>query len=309
MAQILYHRTSCITFTISVCQKDMASSRPAKPKEDLSLESDEYLQHVCDLCLEDDQQLESTAFCTICQQYLCAPCHKSHGRVNATKHHTLLTGKDMPAKDEKQNLRPICKQHPDKVLEYFCKEHKIACCSSCQILNHRFCRNLLKFADVDKRRNFREEDKQNLEGMKRLLDEFSRLETVHTVQISDLQTQEDGLIQKVRDTRRRLDHHIDALEAEIISNIKKGNQHAAKELEKQISHISCIQDGLKTQITESENNLKRPSKDQTIVTAFVTESEVKKYADLIKEIHSGSNEFDITFHVSKELESFPTKLK
>lgn len=60
--------------------------------------SDHITKELCDLCLEDNDQVKANAFCSDCVQYLCESCDKVHRRGATTKQHKTLKGKDLPSK-------------------------------------------------------------------------------------------------------------------------------------------------------------------------------------------------------------------
>ena len=56
------------------------------------LGSDETYLHVCDICSEDDRNVEAVSLCSICDQYFCATCKTMHGRSNATRTRSCYSG-------------------------------------------------------------------------------------------------------------------------------------------------------------------------------------------------------------------------
>ena len=271
-------------------------------------ESDEYLQHVCDLCLEDEQCVEATAFCIICLQYLCNTCHKSHSRIQTTKQHKLLIGKDMPEKELGAHVKPKCKQHLDKILEYFCKDHKTPCCSTCQRLNHRNCKRLIKFADLDRQRNFRNECKQKLSSMQYLLGELQRLEHIHDVQISGIEAQKDNLIKAVKKTRKKVDQHLDKIEADIECTIRSRMEDGTTVVDKRRGDVRSVLEELSTQIKDFQDVFNTMSSDQEVMMAVQMESEIQKYSTIINEIHANSSKFEIKLITSKEINEISTHI-
>lgn len=276
----------------------------AEAERHTQFESDEYPQRVCDLCLQDEQHVEATAFCTVCLQCLCNTCHKSHSRIQTTKQHKLLIGKDMPEKELGAHVKPKCKQHLDKILEYFCKDHKALCCSTCQMLNHRNCKKVINFADLDRNRNFRNECKQKFSNMQYLLGELQRLEHIHDVQISGIEAEKDNLIKAVKKTRKKADQHLDKIEADIVYAIRSRMKDGSTVVIKRREIFHSVLEELSAQIKDFQDVFSAMSSDQEMMMAVQMESEIQKYSTIINEMHANSSKFEIKLNISKEINDF-----
>ncbi|WAQ99688.1 TIF1A-like protein [Mya arenaria] len=98
----------------------------------------------CDLCVQDNNNIQAVAFCKNCTEFFCDTCARFHLRQALAKTHTVLRGKDLPKDSSlikrKQILVDYCeKGHTDELLKYFCKNCNTLACSMCILNAHKEC--------------------------------------------------------------------------------------------------------------------------------------------------------------------------
>lgn len=118
----------------------MASLDGSRASESLS--SDEQFQLDCDVCKEDGQAREANSYCSECIEYYCASCVLSHKRMKASKHHSILTGSNIPkTAPARQTYLSVmyCSCRHARLVEFFCEDHNDVYCSDCCLISHRNC--------------------------------------------------------------------------------------------------------------------------------------------------------------------------
>ena len=275
------------------------------PPEALSIStihgSDEVQDRTCDLCIQDNQEKEANAFCTVCMEYLCKDCHKVHSRAKTFKTHKVLTGKDMP---DFRRSKPIhaakCDKHPDSDLNIFCHDHRTVCCAKCKVLEHRSCGKTEKISELSDKQN-KDDNSLKLESLKVILNEFIRIQAVSDTLKSDLESQSSDIINTIKRERKELDKALDRLESDMIAKVDKEFERNEAELERHNNDINCFVDELKKQTAEHEDKLKTESDEQVIVTSLVMESEIQKYNLEVHQFYSSFYKTDITFSLDARL--------
>ncbi|XP_045174686.2 uncharacterized protein LOC123535981 [Mercenaria mercenaria] len=115
---------------------DFQSSVSKGPAEDLNQE--------CDPCLSDGQHEDAHGNCVDCKEYLCKNCLKFHQKTKALNHHQLLNidnmGEQKSPSTTSQACPEKCTRHADKVIQFFCREHKELGCHVCMTIDHRTCK-------------------------------------------------------------------------------------------------------------------------------------------------------------------------
>ncbi|XP_048253344.1 E3 ubiquitin-protein ligase TRIM56-like [Haliotis rufescens] len=100
----------------------------------------------CNLCDEDGETTPANAWCVECNVSLCDGCLKAHRRIPATRHHVVSDlSRDVKVKKRR---KPMCKEHPDQRMQFYCKDCKKLQCQSCCILYHRKCESIVSLESV-----------------------------------------------------------------------------------------------------------------------------------------------------------------
>jgi len=91
----------------------------------------------CDECLEP---VSAALFCTECKSLLCDAHITAHRKARTTHAHTLVaTSERSNSASSSGSAKARCAVHGDQWISFFCKEHDVAVCDRCGILNHKQC--------------------------------------------------------------------------------------------------------------------------------------------------------------------------
>jgi len=84
--------------------------------------------------------VSAALFCTDCKSLLCDAHVTLHRKSRATHAHTLLATSERSSPAFSSGvLKARCAVHGDQWISFFCKEHDVAVCDRCGILNHNRC--------------------------------------------------------------------------------------------------------------------------------------------------------------------------
>jgi hypothetical protein len=99
--------------------------------------SDADFVYTCSPCGDENVTEEAVKYCPACEEYLCSTCLRHHGRLKATRSHTVQDC-DASTKESTVTMVTKCRYHPDRDIEMYCGEHDMAYCTKCIATNHRF---------------------------------------------------------------------------------------------------------------------------------------------------------------------------
>jgi hypothetical protein len=99
--------------------------------------SDADFEYTCSPCGEDVVREEAVKYCPVCEEHLCTSCTRHHGRLKATRSHTLVNC-DASTKGTAATIVTKCRNHPGRDIEMYCGAHDMVYCMKCIIENHRF---------------------------------------------------------------------------------------------------------------------------------------------------------------------------
>ena len=103
--------------------------------------SDALTDPYCDLCFEiKGLNIGVSGFCRECVQFLCTDCHAVHAKLQASRHHDVVQGEDMPkSQADKPPRFDFCDVHPKQLKDEFCCDHRSLLCTMCASIEHKGC--------------------------------------------------------------------------------------------------------------------------------------------------------------------------
>ena len=96
---------------------------------------------MCGPCCRMGKLASAVKFCTDCEDSLCTDCVHTHKVIKALASHHLII--EEAQTDEAFNIKRMCSEHPDMVLEFHCPKHDRLCCRTCSVNTHRRCGKML----------------------------------------------------------------------------------------------------------------------------------------------------------------------
>ncbi|XP_060591116.1 uncharacterized protein LOC132746067 isoform X2 [Ruditapes philippinarum] len=199
--------------------------------------SDADFENTCSPCGEDDVREEAVKYCPVCEEYLCTSCSRHHGRLKATRSHTLVNC-DASTKGTAVTMVTKCRYHPDRDIEMYCGAHDMVFCNKCIIDNHRSCNGVSYVEDVSSHQI------QEIERLKtdmktiqeRLDDTDQKLQT----NISSVEKQRNEIISRIEGIEREFVEHIRKLKHKALEALNSDFTLAKEEIETNVSQISKV---------------------------------------------------------------------
>ncbi|XP_066270894.1 E3 ubiquitin-protein ligase TRIM45-like [Branchiostoma lanceolatum] len=150
-----------------------------------SLVSKEDDNFHCDVCEEE----EASGGCEICEEFLCDECSRAHRRAKRTREHEVIGVAELKEKrlakmsSIKSKSLPICPNHDDEKLKFFCESCLRPICRGCTVLQHRdhkygYLANVVG--------DFRVKIKDTLEAAKPKIDEYRDVASVLAMKQAEL---------------------------------------------------------------------------------------------------------------------------
>ena len=91
-------------------------------------------------CSDCDENNIASAYCFVCQNFLCTACFEAHQRLKITRGHRSVVIEKLQAPDVQEFInRPIMcsmQYHENQPLEFYCFECKIPICLKCSVVSH-----------------------------------------------------------------------------------------------------------------------------------------------------------------------------
>ncbi|KAL3890453.1 hypothetical protein ACJMK2_002735 [Sinanodonta woodiana] len=205
-------------FTENKPTSEWASSFPVDTVIQCIIPTKSKVDRVCDACSSDGSSVTATGFCVVCEEAMCDDCAKFHSKQKMSKAHSILTMAELLSNP--QNLMKLaegftCLDHEDEKLNFYCNDHKIACCGICYFDRHNTCFKVRKLKE-DLPSLLREtKTSEIIEELKKLQTHLKTFINVKESNIRDLESQVNGLTDQIREVRTKINTALDELEMKV----------------------------------------------------------------------------------------------
>ena len=200
-------------------------------REDLAVKTDNTdnelgLKDECDSCKVFGISTKASKLCADCFQLFCVPCSvgRHSWKLYGTYDHKV---KDIDETNKSvikglTSLRDFsrCEEHSDNNLNFFCKDDEIACCSTCAIVYHRQCDNVV---EIDDNRS-EQVAMAEIESMKVLIDKITefakKVVEIKKTGIANTKQQIENIKDTLQDVRRKVNQTLELLEETVTQKTK-----------------------------------------------------------------------------------------
>ena len=193
----------------------------------------EGTQHdfICASCHRQGKSSKPTMFCFNCLEKLCEVCMAArHTYLPIKDHKYINVGEAFGANGEEELLQILtenvsCNYHPDKPIEFLCKDDEEFCCSRCIVVKHRKCSHVLEVDLLVKQEQYIKDDKEHVKEMIFRLESYAN-DSMKTMKASleGNKIQVDAVDNCLQGIRQNLNKLLDALE----NNCQDQSKAAAK---------------------------------------------------------------------------------
>ncbi|KAK3604068.1 hypothetical protein CHS0354_007178 [Potamilus streckersoni] len=199
------------------------------------------VDRVCEACISEGISVTAEGFCAVCQEAMCGDCLKVHKKQKVSKNHTIITMEEVSSNP--QNIMKIaegftCSEHDSEYVQFYCRDHNVACCATCSFRKHKTCSIVI---------DFKKDLPSLLQKIKpeNVVDELEKVEThlksymeLNESCINGIELQVKGFSDQVQQIRRKINVALDELE----TLIKTEGTRICKEqvIKKQEENYHCL---------------------------------------------------------------------
>ena len=198
-------------------------------REDLAVKTDNTdnelgLKDECDSCKVFGISTKASKLCADCFQLFCVHCSVGRHSAKLFENHKVkdLDETNKSAIKDLRSLRDFsrCEEHSDNNLNFFCKDDEVACCSTCAIVYHRQCDNVVEINDNRSEQVARTE----IESMKALIDKITefaqKVVEIKKTGLANTKQQIENIKDTLQDVRRKVNQTLELLEETVTEKTK-----------------------------------------------------------------------------------------
>lgn len=157
---------------------------------------------LCTICKLKGKHTSATRYCIQCKRKLCIECESTHDIFEHLKSHKIVRTDDTAKINDFPADLDHCATH-GKPIEFYCvDEHKL-CCSSCAIIKHRKCHDVVEISDIAEKNNT-EKEKSLLKRMNELVMKSNNIDYFFDKKEKELDKQLDEIDKNMKNEEERI---------------------------------------------------------------------------------------------------------
>ncbi|KAH3717480.1 hypothetical protein DPMN_060270 [Dreissena polymorpha] len=267
--------------------------------------SDHVIEYCCSSCEEDAISQEAAYYCKLCSKFYCCQCVKFHGKL-FKKHETY--GQDesdqWPVSKVTQDVLEKCREHKDEHFKFYCEDHRLLCCNSCVVFNHRKCASVINI-DQSHEEEITEDLQQLQVEIETMLEQLKQLQDDQEINITVLLESYNKSLQEIKNTRYTINSILNKLENDTVQKLDGVLNSLNTSLRKDVEHTKRLSSNLRD-LGKAIQEMMTKGKELSFIAyknCMVSVCEGKKY------IHDNSRikEIKISFQTNTSIDRFLSK--
>ncbi|KAL3887967.1 hypothetical protein ACJMK2_000352 [Sinanodonta woodiana] len=259
----------------------------------------------CDSCHSAGRLRSAQDFCVECEEGMCETCSEVHRNLKMTRNHVIFSMEEVASNPH--NVMKIakgfsCPEHDGEDIDFYCKDHKMACCSKCCIVSHRNCACV---SDLSKELPdlLQEMNPDSIiEQMKKLESHLKSFTEVNESSVSRLESQVNNLTNQIRDVRKKINDVLDEIERKVKmdGHIIYKEDTIRKQEEKQ--HCQSLINSIRNSHSLLETVRKYGTVTQVFLMTEKMKSQLVSYLDQIQERYTKTETTTILLEMNPKVQ-------
>ncbi|KAL3888705.1 hypothetical protein ACJMK2_001068 [Sinanodonta woodiana] len=250
--------------------------------------------YICQACKTEGVSITAEGFCVVCKEALCGNCINVHNKQKLLKNHNILPMDEISGNLQnviKYVTRFTCSDHNGNEVQFYCHDHKIACCGSCTFLHHKTCYKVVDLQTESSRTMQTANAVEIIQKLKNIEGHIKKFIGMNESSIRKLEANVQGFSDQIRELKRKINADLDALEEKVKNEGKRLiNEHM---IVKQENNHRCL--SLLHAVRNSCFNFEIVNEFGTDVQKFLTAEKVTSHLEAYyKQVREKYERIDLT---------------
>ncbi|XP_053387873.1 uncharacterized protein LOC123542058 [Mercenaria mercenaria] len=255
----------------------------------------------CVLCEKEGRHVEAVKFCDECSVYMCISCIKYHNRFPLNARHKLLDQSQFITISKSSLTR--CINHPGELINIFCGDHGVVCCSVCKTVQHSTCKNMQNLADAAKGIHRSYEYQRTKNVTQTLLSDVCKSLSDRKTNVYRVAKEREQAEQIIADFRKKANTYFDKLERNSLDELKLRENRIVSSLDQETAFLKNVKskaEDIIKQMKVSERN----NECELFVLVKMGKQYVDEAMEKMKEISETEQKGSIQFKINPEIEDY-----
>ncbi|KAL3870447.1 hypothetical protein ACJMK2_038515 [Sinanodonta woodiana] len=261
------------------------------------------VDQMCGPCSVVEISSHAKKYCIECVEFLCDKCVRQHRRLKGTKSHILIQPDEMKSNTQfafDQSDLQMCCKHPNKEVEFLCKDDNSLCCSICIAYEHKICTDII---DLNKTVGIKKADVQESLGtLSQLLIQIQAMVKTNKYRHDMVENQKQEISQKMKSLRDRINVKMDVFEKLVSDKSMAAKNETVMSILNQISRLQSHKAAIESSIFLLETICRNGNEKHVIIANYKIKDQIEHYSKSIKDEESKSVTVDMKFDLDKDFD-------
>ncbi|XP_053387069.1 transcription intermediary factor 1-beta-like [Mercenaria mercenaria] len=245
----------------------------------------------CTPCENEGKNMEAVRYCEECFVYMCDSCVRGHNRFPLHTRHQLLDQSQF-GKVAQTKLVSFptkrCLKHPGEIINIYCGDHDVVCCSSCKVLEHSNCAKTKHLIDAAKGIQKSKEYQTIKKETRALLNDAVKVLADRKADISRIENERKDVKKIIADFRKKVNKCFDDLEEKALDALHDKTENIVSSCEQDTKDLTVMK-------TTAEDMLKQ-------LESFKGDNECDLFVQVKSDKTFLSNAMQEILNISKKVE-------
>ncbi|XP_053387066.1 uncharacterized protein LOC123542714 [Mercenaria mercenaria] len=265
----------------------------------------------CSPCENEGKNMEAVKYCEECFVYMCDSCVRGHNRFPLNTRHKLLDQSQF-GKVAQTKLVSFptkrCLKHPGEIINIYCGDHDVVCCSSCKVLEHSNCAETEHLIDAAKGIKKSNEYQTIKQETRALLNDAVRVLADRKADISRIENERKDVKKIIADFRKKVNKYFDDMEQKTLDALHDKAEIIVSSCEQDTKDLTVMKSTAEDMLKQLES-----FKEDNECDLFVQVKTDKKFlSNAIQEVLNISKKIRkdaINFRIDPKIEPYLSSLE
>ncbi|KAL3889733.1 hypothetical protein ACJMK2_002062 [Sinanodonta woodiana] len=265
----------------------------------------------CDKCNKWNIQSTAVSVCNDCKRFMCEICKKHHNENHSQLRHDVI---DLNSENTSCFTIPnlsaieICRRHPKKSIEFYCKDHSSLCCSRCGFLEHRKCERVITIEDMFQTFDIGTTSRDLEANLRNIGSHLKQMTSKVKENAESIKTDKSAILQEIRNLKSEINKQLRKLEDDLIASLEGNHKSEDLNLHNQEAKCQSLIIAIENDLTKYDLVMTHGSEAQKVIMLHNMAQSQNKYQKTMSEYNEDMRHIKFRFCVNKRVKDLLKEL-
>ncbi|CAG2254017.1 TRIM56 [Mytilus edulis] len=268
-------------------------------------------EKVCNSCQINNDMKMAISWCTICEEAFCEQCAKCHKSFKVSAKHKLISFNEIQLGNSDLKISEVlsCEEHPDKIVEVYCEDHSMPCCTLCATLSHRKCENVISIVKAATGIKQSEQTTCLIKTLNERNTEICEIVENQKESLARAENNTEKITKEMTTLKKGIIDHLDQLEEKMKIELASSKKHVVLKITDNVNTFSSYKSTITNWHSVLSRSVEHGSDQQCLMEVNKIGLKITILEKELKEDMKKMENLTINFVPSKLIEKFQTSVE